>query len=304
VQQPGPDRVAGRVDPGQGLPPQLGRAGHLVGQEGGAGGPFDQADPVEPGQVGRPRHLGPQLQGALEVPLGLGEGVGPLGLDAGLDRGRQGALQVPRGLQVVGELGGHGGAGAAGPSGMGGDRGRDLTVEPGPLARQQIGVGDLLEQSVAELVAVLTRPGHQQLAGHRLPQRLVETPIVQAGDGGQQPVRGPPADHRGYPQDLPGRLGDPLDPPAEQLVEGGGQLAEPGVGGRQQLLGEERVAFGPGEDAVDQAGRRRGAQDGRHLLGRLGPAQPVQLQALGPRPGRLRPGRGQATGAPARRCGG
>ena len=187
--------------------------------------------------------------------MGLGEGVGLLGLDAGRDRGRQGALQVPRGFPVVGELGGHGGAGAAGPSGMGGDRGRDLTVQPGPLARQQVGVGDLLEQGVPELVAVPAGPGHQQLGGDRLPERLVETPIVQAGDGGQQPVRGPPTDHRRYPQDPPGRLGDSLDPPAEQVMEGGGQLAGPGVGGRQQLLGEERVAFGPGEDAVDQVGR-------------------------------------------------
>ena len=164
--------------------------------------------------------------------MGLGEGVGLLGLDAGLDRGRQGALQVPGGLPVVGELGGHGGAGAAGPSGMGGDRGRDLAVEPGPLARQQVGVGDLLEQGVPELVAVPTGPGHQQLGGDRLPERLVEPRVVEAGDGGQQPVRDPPADHGGHPQDPPGRLGDRLDAAAEQVVEGGRQLGGPGVGGR------------------------------------------------------------------------
>jgi hypothetical protein len=67
VQQAGPDRVAGRVDPAQGLPPQLGRARRLGGQDGRAGGPLQQADPVEPGQAGRPRHLRPQLQGPLEL---------------------------------------------------------------------------------------------------------------------------------------------------------------------------------------------------------------------------------------------
>jgi hypothetical protein len=54
------------------------------------------------------------------------------------------------------------------------------------------------------------------------------------------------------------------------------------VGGRQQLLGEERVALGPGEDAVDQAGRRRAAEDRRHLRGRLRPPEPGDLHAPGP----------------------
>ena len=176
LQRPGPDRVAGRVHPGQGLPQELDRPRVVVGQMGRGGGPLEQADPVEPGQLGRPRHLRPQLQGALEVPLGLGEGVGALGLGAGLDRGRQGPLGVAGGVPVVGELGGHGGVGAAGPPGMGRDGRGHLAVEAGPLARQQVGVGDLAEQGVAELVAVVAGPGHQQLAGDRLPEGLVEPP--------------------------------------------------------------------------------------------------------------------------------
>ena len=63
-------------------------------------------------------------------------------------------------------------------------------------------------------------------------------------------------------------------------MQGGRQLGGPGVGGRQQLLGEERVALGTGENALDQRHRRHRAQDRRHLRGRLGPAQPAQLQAL------------------------
>jgi hypothetical protein len=57
LQHPGPGRGAGRVDLGQGLPQELDRPGVVVGQMGRGGGPIQQADPVEPGQLGRPRHL-------------------------------------------------------------------------------------------------------------------------------------------------------------------------------------------------------------------------------------------------------
>jgi hypothetical protein len=168
------------------------------------------------------------------VPLGLGEGVAALGLGAGLDRGRQGPLGVAGGVPVVGELGGHGGVGAPGPPGMGRDGRGHLAVEAGPLTRQQVGVGDLAEQCVAELVAVVARADDQQLGGDRLPEGLVEPPPVEPGDGGQQPVRRPPADHGGHPEGLPGRLGDPLDPASQQLGGGGrqhaGRFAGPGPG--------------------------------------------------------------------------
>jgi hypothetical protein len=73
---------------------------------------------------------------------------------------------------------------------------------------------------VAELVAVLAGPGHQQLVGDRQPQRLGLLPIAQAGDGGQQPMGYPPAGHRGHPEHVPGRLRQRLDAALEQVPQG------------------------------------------------------------------------------------
>ena len=56
-ERPSPDRVAGRVHPVQGLPQELGRPRVVVGHMGRGGGPLEQADRVEPGQPGRPRHV-------------------------------------------------------------------------------------------------------------------------------------------------------------------------------------------------------------------------------------------------------
>jgi hypothetical protein len=282
VQRPGPGRVPGRVHSGQGLPQELSRPRVVAGQMCRPGGPFEQVDPVQPGQLGRPRHLRPQLQGTLELSLGLGEGVAALGLVAGLDRGRQGPPGVAGGVPVVGQLGGHGRTGAAGPLRVGRDGRGHLAVEAGPFTREQVGVGDLAEQGVAELVVVVTGPGRQQLGGDRLPERLVEPPLVVTGNGGEQPVRRPPADHRGHPERLPGRLRDLLDPAPQQIRGGGWQLSGPGGHGRQQLLGEERVALGAGEHAVDHVGRRLAADNRGHLRGRLRPVEPCDLHAPGP----------------------
>ena len=68
-------------------------------------------------------------------------------------------------------------------------------MHAGPLAGQQAGVDGLLEERVAELVAVLAGPGHQQLVVDHDPEGVDQVRLVQAGHGCQQPVRHPPADH-------------------------------------------------------------------------------------------------------------
>jgi hypothetical protein len=153
-------------------------------------------------------------------------------------------------------------------------------VQSGALAGQQAGVDGLLEQGVAKLVAVLTKPGHQQLLGHRRPQRLGLFPIAQAGDGGQQPMGHPPAGHRGRPEHVPGRLGQRLDAALQQVPQGLGQRIGARPHRRQQLLGEERVALRAGEHGIHQVGGRRRPKDCAQLGQRLGPLEARQLQTL------------------------
>jgi hypothetical protein len=62
-----------------------------TGEPGGVGRAGQQLQPVGPGQGLGLQHLVPQLQGALVVALGLGEGVSTVGGQPGLDSGRQGS---------------------------------------------------------------------------------------------------------------------------------------------------------------------------------------------------------------------
>ena len=49
---------------------------------------------------------------------------------------------------------------------------------------------------------------------------------------------------------------------------------------RQQLLREERVAFGAREDAIHRPAREPGAEDRLQLISQLGPPQRLELKAL------------------------
>jgi hypothetical protein len=73
MQQAGADRVAPSVHRGQRRAEQLDRSGVVVDEVGRLGGPLQQRDPVDRGELCGPRHPRPQLQGVLVVPLGLGK---------------------------------------------------------------------------------------------------------------------------------------------------------------------------------------------------------------------------------------
>jgi len=70
-----------------------------------------------------------------------------------------------------------------------------------------------------------------------------------------------PAPGRQQPQHLLGGVGQPLDAHHERVAQGGGQAAAPVEAGRQELLGEERVALAALEQTADEV--RRGLWSGR-----------------------------------------
>ena len=154
-------------------------------------------------------------------------------------------------------------------------------MQPRPFAGQQVGLDDLSQQGVAQLVAVLVRPGHQQLVGDRGAQCLHQGLVFQAGDLGQEPVGDPPASHRHHCKDLPCQLGQRLDPATQQIPQRRWQLTGAGPDGPKQLLGEQRVALRTSEHRVDQVGGRRRPQNPDQLGHGLSPVQPGQLHALG-----------------------
>ena len=81
----------------------------LAGPVGRVGRALDDLGPVE--RLLGPRRPAPDLERALEVALGLGVGVHPLGLLAGADRSRQRELELVRRVPVERELRGGRGAG-------------------------------------------------------------------------------------------------------------------------------------------------------------------------------------------------
>jgi hypothetical protein len=94
-------------------------------------------------------------------------------------------------------------------------------------------------------------------------------------------VPDPAAGHGGHLEDLLGELGQGLDAAEEHVGEGLGQGdVGPDGPGRDQLLGEERVALGAGQDAVDHHRGDRLAGHGLEVLGQLGPAEGGEFDAL------------------------
>jgi hypothetical protein len=129
----------------------------------------EQLDPVQPGQPIRIGDLLPQLQGAPVVPVRFGEGAGMRSRPAGGDPGWQCPDGFAGSVPVGSQLSRGDRRDGASELGASGQRLRVLTVEPDPLAGQQVGRDDLAEEGMAELVAVLARLDHQELVGDRDP---------------------------------------------------------------------------------------------------------------------------------------
>jgi hypothetical protein len=194
------------------------------GQSNRVGGPGEQVNPVQPGRPARLGHQRPQLQGALEVAGRLRERVGALGGKPGLHPGRQRPGGFAGRVPVNGQLGSgrrRSGLAKLGPAGQRVGAGG---VQPGALAWQEVSLDDFTQQCMTEVVAVLAGPGYQQLVRDRLPERLDQLLLIEAGDGGQQPVRHLPAGHCDGRKHLPRPVRQRLHPAAKQIPDGGWQL--------------------------------------------------------------------------------
>ena len=244
------------------------------------GRPDQHLDPVDAGHGGGVRHPAPQLQGLGEVAEGLAGGEHGGGVVGRPDQRRQPAGQVVAGQAVPGQLGRRGRGVVAEGSAVG-QQPRVGGVQAGPLARQQVAVDGLLEQGVAEPVALGGGAGHQHLPGDGVAQPPLDLGLGPAGGRDQQLVADPAAGHRGHLEDLLGQVGEALDAAEEHVGQGVGQGdVGPDGAGRDQLLGEERVALGTGQDPVDHGRRDRLAGDGLEVLGQLGPAEGGELDPL------------------------
>ena len=162
----------------------------------------------------------PEVDGELELALGLGEGVQARRPSGGAQQHgqRPGGLLGPE--QVVGELG-VGALGAGGGQGrVGFERLGHRAVQPEPLARQQLGVHRLLEQGVPEAVAVGVHD--QRLVLDRGPQPGRPLGGRHRRDTFEEPVVDVPADQRADARSTScASAGEPVDADREDVAQGG-----------------------------------------------------------------------------------
>jgi len=211
------------------------------------------------------------------------------GADARDQRGRQ-VVRVPG---VAGELGGR--AERRGTAVAVGQHLDVPAVQPHPLAGQQVVVHGLAEQRVPEPVGALA--GDEDVLLDGMAQRLVEGLRGQVGDGGEQVVADPAARHGGGAYDGPGRVAQPVEPDEEDVGELVGDPVVRAAGGADELLDEERVALGAGDDVLPLAPAHRGVDRGDQVPDVV-VAERVEGEAADP--GHARPlGHLAAQGVPA-----
>ena len=124
----------------------------------------------------------------------------------------------------------------------------------------------------------------------RVPQRGGELGLLRAGGGAEQPGPGRTADRRRVGQQPPRRLGHAPQPHAQGVGEAGGELLAAGVAvGREQLLGEQRVAAAALVQLGGERRLRRAPEDPLQLGGdalgaerrQLGEHHPVVVLQVG-----------------------
>ena len=89
-----------------------------------------------------------------------------------------------------------------------------------------------------------------------------------------------PAGRGGHAQHAARVVGQRLQAQVEDVAQARGQRSGGGVGGREQLLGEEGVALAARVQARDEVRCRGVAEDARHLLGQLGLREGPDLEAF------------------------
>ena len=158
-------------------------------------------------------------------------------------------------------------------------------VERAALGRQELVVRRLLDQRVAEPVAlVLGRPvDDEQLRVDGLANRGREIRLGRSGHFGEDVVFDlAPGDGRDL-DEVGGLLARLSQPHEEHAAEGVGQVvarARRRVRGGDQLLGEERVPVGPSRDRIEERRWHGRAQDAGDELGQLASNEPEQVEPV------------------------
>ena len=284
VQGGGPDRLGRRVDERDGGVDEAYRLGRVAGPGGRIRRAAEQGDAVDARDVLGIGHGVPERERAPVVPRGLGERADALGFVAGAHRRGQGAGVVAGAEPVVSDLGRNGGRVSAGDVDPALESGRERRVEAGPLARQQLVVGRLAQERVAEGEAVAAR--HEHVVAHRRAQRLRQLWLGEARRRGEQRVVHLATAGRGDPDNRPGVRIEGRDADEQGVAQRRRQWPGGAVRRRgHELLGEERVAVGAREDGPHQLRRRGRADDSRDLLAGLLERQRSELEALRDRRG-------------------
>ena len=261
------DDVAAAVGELDGHAPERDRAVVLARDVGVVRRVGDHVEQIELRALGGVLDEVPDLERALEVLAGFHEGEDLLGLQAGAHvRGQRLGHPVRR-APVQRELSRRGAVGQAGVVAQGlGQR----EVQRRALPGQQVGVGRLLEQRVAEGVAARIRRTRTCWA---TASRSASTSagLGRAHNGREQAVARAPsaaAATRSTPRASSGSAS------RRRLRTSRGvrrQRPGNGVGRRQQLFGEEgRCPRSACAGGATRSGGRGVAEDARHLLGELG----------------------------------
>ncbi len=205
---------------------------------------------VEPGELGRVRHGGPQPERPLEVRVCLRQAEDRLRLARRLDRRGERLSGMTRRRPVRRELGRRRGAAA-----------RELLGEPRvqllALAGQDRRVDRLRQERVAEAEAAGCLVGDEDAVLDGLAQRLAHLALGQRRDGAEQRVPDVASGGRGHAQQALRRGVELVDALQQQVAQATRKPATLVAGGGEELLGEEGVALGAGDDRVGQRRRRR-----------------------------------------------
>ena len=213
---------------------------------------------------------------------GLGRREHGHGLVRGADpRGERGG-QVVRRHRVPGEVSRAGAVAGGQQPGVGG-------MQPHALTGQEVAIDGLLQQRVAEGVAVGT-VRHEDVVGDGLAQGFVELGGREPGRGAQEWIGHPPASDGRHPRDLLDGGRQPFQPCEQDVGEllgqrdpAGTSLLGHGVGSGQQLLGVVGVALGSAADVLDDGVRDLPAVQQPQVLGELGAVERGDVETFHPR---------------------
>jgi hypothetical protein len=239
---------------------------------------LEQLEMIQPGDRRRVGHALPQLEGALEVALGLDGQSASRRVAGGAHARLQRTRQVERRVPVPRERRRDGVR--PGKRRVGLDRRAERGVQSAALAGQQVLVDGVARERMPEAVARTVVLDDEKMLLDRLAERGEQRLVGQAGDGGEQPLRDTAAGDRPRAQHSLRRLAEPVEPCEQHVAERRRHLGTAGLDDDEHLLDEERVALGAVEDELDERRGRRVAADRRQLLPYLLVREAAQLQPL------------------------